>query len=64
MELPPRLTVVEICVDVICVTGVMWDVMFEEKKGRSDGLKLIPTSTHALLREHRCITLQPGSIHA
>lgn len=27
--------------------------MFEEKKGKSDGLKLIQTSTHTLLRDRR-----------
>ena len=31
---------------VVCMASVVWDVMFQEKKGRSDGLKLNQTSTH------------------
>ena len=33
--------------------GVVWDVVFEEKKGRSDRLKLDQTPTHTLLRNCR-----------
>jgi hypothetical protein len=50
-----ELLVVEECVAATCMTSVLWDVMFEDKKGRSDGLELTQTSTHTLLRDRRRI---------
>jgi hypothetical protein len=51
-----ELLVVEECVAATCMTSVLWDVMFEDKKGRSDGLELTQTSTHTLLHDRRCQT--------
>lgn len=44
-------------VAVVCMTSAVWDVMFEEKKGRSDGLELNQTLSRTLLLDRRCITL-------
>lgn len=63
MVLPLRSVVAGKRVAVFRMTIAVWDVMSQEKKGRSDGLELNQTSTHTLLLDRRFITLQPNSVH-
>ena len=55
MVLLLRSVVAEKRVAVDFMTIVVWDVMFEEKKGRSDGLELNQTSSRTLLLDRRCM---------